>query len=110
MLHEAELIDDSLAVVKVSRDMRNGSRELINEKQKSLFIDFGNVNTCPSLVWGSLLVLSKQARKSELKNALCSLRPTMAKSVRIIGIAQYTNVYSEKSEAVKVLRKENENE
>ena len=110
MLREAELIDDSLAVVKVSRDMGNGSRELIDEKQRSLFIDFGNVNTCPSLVWGSLLVLSKQARKSELKNALCSLRPFSAKSARIIGITRYMDVYSKKSEAVKVLRKENENE
>jgi len=121
MSHKIELIDDSLAVVKVSRDMETGRREvlnqlrdicreLINEKQRNLIVDFKELNICPSLVWGNLLVLSKQARESQYKIGLCSLRPTLAKSVKIIGLSKYMNIYSEKSEAVKALRKEDEHE
>jgi len=117
MQHEIELVDDDLAVIKVSRDLETGRRELvnqlrdscrelINEKSRNLIVDFEEVNICPSLVWGNLLVLSKQAKENQHKICLCSLRPVLEKSVKVIGLNDYLQVYPDKSEAGKALREE----
>ena len=119
MPHEAEVINEKLAVVKVSRELESGRRESVNrlrdlcreqvEKNMNLIIDFGNVNICPSLVWGNLLVLAKRCRGTGCKIALCSLRPTLDKAIRIIGITRYMEIFPSKDEALNALKQEQEN-
>ncbi len=116
MPHEIETINKGLAVVLVSRELESGSRETVNrlrdlcreqvEKDMDLVMDFSNVNICPSLVWGNLLVLAKRSRGIGRRIALCSLRPTLEKAVRIIKMEKYLEVFSGKDEAVKALSKE----
>ena len=114
MPHETVIIYDDLAVVMVSRELESGNRETVNrlrdlcrkqvDKNTNLIIDFSNVNVCPSLVWGNLLVLAKRATKNGQKIALCCLRPTVEKAVQIIGLAKYMDIFSERNEAVKAMQ------
>lgn len=116
MPHEIDTINKGFAVLIVSRELESGSRETVNrlrdlcreqvEKDMDLIIDFSNVNICPSLVWGNLLVLAKRSRGNGHRIALCCLRPTLEKMARIIGMAKYVEVFSGKDEAVKALSQE----
>ncbi len=117
MPHEIETINNGLALVLVSRELESGNRETVNrlrglcreqveKKDMDLLIDFSNVNICPSLVWGNLLVLAKRSKEIGRRIALCCLRPTLDKAARIIGMAKYVEVYADKDEAVKALSRE----
>ena len=116
MPHETEILNKGLAVVKVSRELESGMRDTVNrlrdvcrkqiENGMDLIVDFDNVNICPSLVWGNLLVLAKRSRENERKIVLCCLRPTLQKSVRIIGLNKYMKVFLNRDEAVKALNGE----
>ncbi|MBW2091439.1 MAG: HEAT repeat domain-containing protein [Deltaproteobacteria bacterium] len=114
MAHKAKIIDDDLAVITVSRELENSDRDTVNrlrdlcreqiDESRNLIIDFSGVNICPSMVWGNLIVLAKRARESGCRITLCCLRPTLEKSVRIIGMGKYVDVCSNVGEAEKTLR------
>ena len=103
MPHQKHIINEKLVVIGVSRELESGERQAVNrlrdicreevEKGHNLIIDFSNVNICPSMVWGNMIVLAKQNSIKGTKIAVVGLRSTLNKTVKIIGMEKYVDIF-----------------
>ncbi|WP_457574501.1 STAS domain-containing protein [Desulfolithobacter sp.] len=119
MAHETVRINQNLTVVFVSRELESGTRETVNrlrdlcrreiDQGHDVIIDFASTNICPSIVWGNIIVQAKKAATSGRQIAICCLRPTLDKSVRIIGMTKYVHVYPSRNDALEAMTGGTEN-
>ncbi len=99
MAHQLTELNEKNDLITVSRELESGNRESVNrlrdlcKKQialgKNIILDFENVDICPSIVWGNLIVVAKVAKENDLKVVICNLQPTVYKAAKIIGMTKY---------------------
>ncbi|MBW1722616.1 MAG: STAS domain-containing protein [Deltaproteobacteria bacterium] len=116
MAHVYEKLKDSLALVKVGRELSSGRRSAVNElrdlccsleKQgiNKFVLEFSNVRLCPSVVFGNLIVLAKRLRERKGGVAIAAPSPQVSKAARITGLEKCVPSFDSVDEAIRVMEK-----
>lgn len=115
MSHTFEVIDKKTAVVRVApeistgkMDTVNGLRDLCRELEMKgvvhLVMDFSDVQHCPSVVFGNILVGQKRLAAAGGGILLTGFSPYVAKTARIIGMNRDVNSFENVESALDSLK------
>lgn len=103
--------DGRMAVLEVGGYINNEAGEaiagsagtLLAEGHRVLLLDLGGTRIINSIGISLLLEVLEKIMEAEGTLAFCCLSPSIAKTFQIMGLAQYTKLFSDRTEALSAL-------